>query len=325
MQYNTVKKNKTVSNGETMTSLSENMSDIFVFVKVVELKSFSEAARVSGSTKSTVSKQVRRLEETLGAKLLNRTTRHLALTEAGQLAYQHGVRITEETTSLRSSVEGLQSTPRGHLRVTTSVAFGNLHLSHLIGQFLKAYPEISVELTLSDRYVDIVEEGFDIAIRLTSKPVDSFVARRLARLDYVLCAAPDYLHTHPPISTPDDLGAHNCMINSLARDATWRFLRDGEVTEVAVTGRFSVNSSESLRRAVLDGVGIGLLPTYAIAEDVREGHVSVVLPQYTVDGNFGNSIHAIFLPNKFTAPKMRVFVDFLIEKFKDGGGWASTD
>jgi DNA-binding transcriptional LysR family regulator len=306
-----------------MKNLPENFSDIFVFVKVVELKSFSEAARASGSTKSAVSKQVRRLEEALGAKLLNRTTRHLGLTEAGELTYQHGLRIVEETTALRSSVEGLQATPRGHLRVTTSVAFGNLHLSRLIGQFLAAYPDISVSLTLSDRYVDLVDEGFDIAIRLTSKPIESYVARRLAAIDYVVCATPAYLRSQAPISTLDDLRGHNCMVNGLTRDTTWRFMRDGEANEVRVTGQFAVNSSESLRAAVLDGIGIGLLPTFAIAEDLRAGRVSAVLPEYTVEGTFGNSIHAIFLPSKFVAPKMRVFVDFLISKFADAGGWGT--
>lgn len=304
-----------------MEILAANMSDIFVFVKVVEFKSFSEAARVGGSTKSTVSKQVKRLEEALGAKLLNRTTRHLALTEAGELAYRHGLRIIEETNALRGSVEGLQSTPSGLLRVTTSVAFGNLYLSSLIGEFLNAYPDISVALTLSDRYVDVVEEGFDIAIRLTSNPVESFVARRLARLDYVLCATPDYLSSHPPISTLGDLGAHNCMINGLSRTAMWRFLRDGEVTEVRVAGRCSVNSSESMRKIVLNSVGLGLLPTFSVAEDLRAGRLSVILPKYVIEGTFGNSIHAIFLPSKFAVPKLRVFVDFLIEKFKYGGGW----
>ena len=304
-----------------MESFSDNISDVFVFVKVVELKSFSKAARFFGSTTSTVSKQMRRLEETLGAKLLNRTTRSLALTEAGELAYQHGVRITEETGALLNSVESLQSAPRGHLRVTTSVAFGNLHLSNLVGQFLNAYPDISVTLSLSDRYVDIVEEGFDIAIRLTSTPVDSFIARRLAKLDYVLCATPGYSSSHSPIATLGDLAAHNCLINGLAREASWRFIRDGEVTEVRVSGRFSVNSSESVRQAVMEGVGIGLLPTFSIADDLRKGSLSVILPKYIAEGTFGDSIHAIFLPSKFAVPKLRVFVDFLIEKFEDGGGW----
>lgn len=301
-----------------METLAENLSDIFVFVKVVEMKSFSKAARAAGSTKSTVSKQVRRLEDTLGAKLLNRTTRHLGLTEVGELTYRHGLRIVEETSALRSSVEGLQDTPRGHLRVTTSVAFGNLHLSRLIGQFLALYPEITVTLTLSDRYVDVVEEGIDVAIRLTSNPVDSFVARRLAKLDYVVCATPAYLASHPPIVTLGDLAAHNCMVNGVTREDTWSFARDGEVIDVRVSGRFSVNSSESLRRAVLDGVGIGLLPTFAIASDLRAGNVSVVLPEYSIEGRFGNSVHAIFSPSKFNAPKMRVFIDFLVAKFSRG-------
>jgi DNA-binding transcriptional LysR family regulator len=306
-----------------MEALSDNLADIFVFVKVVELKSFSQAARATGSTKSTVSKQVRRLEETLGAKLLNRTTRRLALTEVGQFAYQHGLRIVEETAALRSSVEGMQATPRGHLRVTTSVAFGNLHLSRLIGQFLALYPDISVALTLSDRYVDLVDEGFDIAIRLTSRPIDSFVARRLAAIEYVVCATPAYLRAHPPIATPHDLAAHSCIVNGDARQATWRFVRDAASLEVRVTGRFAVNSSESLRRAVLDDVGIGLLPVFAVADDLRAGRVQVVLPEYSIEGTFGNSIHAIFLPSKFVAPKMRVFVDFLVARFEDGGPWSA--
>ncbi len=301
-----------------MDSLSDSFGDIFVFVKVVELKSFSAAALASGSTKSTVSKQVRRLEQTLGAKLLNRTTRTLALTESGALAYQHALRIIEEAGAMRAAVEGIQATPRGHLRVTTSVAFGNLHLSRLIGQFLALYPDISVALTLSDRYLDVVDEGFDIAIRLTSKPVESLVARRLASIDYVVCAAPSYLASHGPVVKPVDLGAHHCLTGGPARETTWRFEKERDVTEVVVTGRFTVNSSESLRCGVLDGVGIAVLPTFAIADDIRAGRVTVVLPQYQVQGPFGNSVHAIYSPSKFVAPKMRVFVDFLIASFGDG-------
>lgn len=301
-----------------MQELADNLSDVFVFVQVVDLKSFSAAARASGSTKSTVSKQVRRLEEALGAKLLNRTTRHLGLTEAGVAVYQHGVRIVEETSALRSAVDGLQATPRGHLRVTTSVAFGNLYLTRLVGQFLALYPDIGVSLTLSDRSVDVVEEGFDMAIRLTSKPIDSFVARRLAGIEYVVCATPDYVRSHPPVATPADLGAHNCVINGATREASWRFMRDGETADVPVHGRLAVNGSESTRVAVLDGVGIGLLATFAIADDLRAGRLTALLPQYTPEGVFGNSIYAIFLPSKFVAPKMRVFVDFLVAAFEGG-------
>jgi DNA-binding transcriptional LysR family regulator len=228
------------------------------------------------------------------------------------------VRIVEETSALRSSVDGLQATPRGHLRVTTSVAFGNLHLTRLISQFLALYPDIGVTLTLSDRSVDVVEEGFDIAVRLTSTPIDSVVARRLASFDYVVCATPVYLRGHAAIDTPADLAAHNCVINGAARDATWRLVRDGAVTEVAVSGRLAVNGSESCRAAVLDGAGVGLLATFAIGDDLQAGRLEAVLPQYTPEGAFGNSIYAIFTPSRYVAPKMRVFVDFLVAAFAAG-------
>lgn len=301
-----------------MQGLSDNLPDLFVFIKVVDLKSFSAAARACGSTKSTVSKQVRRLEDALGAKLLNRTTRHLGLTEAGQLAYQHGVRIAEETSALRSSIDGLQDTPRGHLRVTTSVAFGNLHLTRLVGQFLAQYPEIGVTLTLSDRSVDVVEEGYDVAIRLTSSPIDSVVARRLASFAYLVCAAPAYLRCHAAIQAPADLAAHNCVINGAAREASWRFVRDGVASEVAVAGRLAVNGSESCRVALQAGVGVGLLPSFAIGDDIQAKRLTVLLPQYTPEGPFGNSIYAIFPPSRYGAPKLRVFVDFLVAAFANG-------
>ena len=325
-----------VSKNETMDDLIDNLGDLFVYVKVVDLKSFSAAARALGSTKSAVSKQVRRLENALGTRLLNRTTRHLGLTETGQLVYLHGLRIGEETAALRSSVDGLQDKPRGTLRVATSVAFGNMHVTGLIGEFLAQYPEISVSLTLSDRYVDLVDEGIDVAIRLTSKPMDSVVARRLADINYVVCASPAYLLRNAAIATPFDLAAHACLVNGYAPDAPWRFVRDGhpgqlgqpgqlsEIIEVAVQGRLSVNSSESLRVAVLDGVGPALLPTYAVAADIKAGRLAVVLPEYRVEGSFGNSIYAIFLPSKFTAPKMRVFIDFLLAKFVAGAPWDSN-
>ena len=302
-----------------MLELAENLADVFVFVKVVDTGSFSEAARVTGSTKSTVSKRIRRLEQTLGAKLLNRTTRHLGLTEAGQSAYKHSVRIVEETASLRSAVDGLQERPRGHLRVTASVAFGNLHITRLIGEFLAMYPDITIALTLSERYVDMVDEGFDIAIRLTSNPVESFVARKLATLDYVLCAAPGYLGSHRPLAAIADLLGHECLVHPAF--AHWRFTSNGATSQVQVGGRFAVNSSESLRVAVLAGMGVALLPTFAIADELRDGRLQVVLPEHAVEGTFGNSVYAVFSPSKFVAPKMRVFVDFLLARFASGAPW----
>lgn len=304
-----------------MLALEENLADVFVFVNVVESKSFSEAARLTGSTKSTVSKRIRRLEEALGAKLLNRTTRHLGLTEAGQSVYDHGVRIVEQTAALRSAVDGMQASPRGHLRVTTSVAFGNLHLTGMVAEFLSAYPDISVAMTLSDRYVDVVDEGFDVAIRLTSTPVESFVARKLADLAYVVCAAPSYLEQHAPIVAVESLRDHDCILNA---GSTWRFYKDGATQDTQVQGRFTVNSSESVRVVALAGLGVALLPTFAVANDLQQGHLRVVLPEYSVDGPFGKRVYAVFPPSKFIAPKMRVFIDFLVAGFAQGAPWTGT-
>jgi DNA-binding transcriptional LysR family regulator len=304
-----------------MEPLSKSLEELFVFVKVVDLKSFSEAAAALGSTKSTVSKQVRRLEEALGTRLLNRSTRHLGLTETGTTVYQYGSRIIEETAALVDAVDGLQDRPRGQLRVTTSTAFGNMHLTRLVGSFLGQYPDIRVSLVLSDRYIDVVEEGFDVAIRLTSRPIESFVARRLAGIDYAICATPAYLAAHATIAVPADLAAHDCVLNGLAPDSEWTFVRAGTSTSVPVRGRLTVNSSESVRVAVLDGAGVGLLPLFAVADDVQAGRVQVLLPDYAVEGAFGNSVYAIFAPGKFLAPKIRVFVDFLVTAFSGDHPW----
>lgn len=308
-----------------MEPQADHLSDLLVFVQVVELKSFSAVARATGSTKSAVSKKIKRLEDALGTRLLNRTTRNLGLTEIGSSVYVHGTRIAEEMVALRSSVEDLQDKPRGKLRITTSVAFGNMHLTRLIGEFLDMYPDIQVSLTLSDRYVDVVEEGFDIAIRLTSTPIESFVARRLSSIKYVLCATPEYLSTHPRIKNVADLASHNCLLNSHGQPDSWKFKKDGQAIPIKVTGRFSVNSSESMRVAVLGGGGIGLLPTFAVSEDLRAGRLGTILPDLEIEGGFGNSIYAIFIPSKFLSPKVRIFVDFMISQFKVGGAWDAQD
>lgn len=304
-----------------MNRLMDHLNDLFVFVQVVELKSFSEVARVSGSTKSAVSKQIKRLEEALGTRLLNRTTRQLGLTETGNIVYVHGVRIAEEAAALCRSVEDLQDTPRGSLRVTTSVAFGNLHLTRLISEFLIAYPDIRVVLALSDRYVDVVDEGFDVAIRLTSTPIESFVARRLSGINYVVCATPDYLRTHPPITSVDNLAAHNCLLNGHAQSEFWTFTKNDTEFSIKVSGQLTANSSESLRIAVLCGGGVALLPTFAVGDDLQAGRLCVVLPDFVIEGGFGNSIYAIFIPGKFLSPKVRVFIDYLVSKFETGGNW----
>lgn len=318
-----MKWNNTVSIKETMQPLNKCLEELFVFVKVVDLKSFSEAASALGSTKSTVSKQVRRLEEALGTRLLNRSTRHLGLTEIGTTVYRYGCRIVEDAAALVDAVDGLQDRPHGHLRVTTSVAFGNLHLTRLLGGFLRQYPDIRLSLVLSDRHIDLIEDGFDVAVRLTSRPVDSMVARRLSGIDYLICATPAYLAVNAAVVTPADLEHHACVLNGVSPEPLWRFhhIGDGSAAAVPVQGRLMVNSSESVRAAVLDGVGIGLLPLFAVADDIAAGRIQALLPDYKVAGGFGDSLYAIFAPGKFMAPKIRVLIDYLVASFGEGNPW----
>lgn len=307
---------------ETKNPVIEHFGDLLVFTRVAETKSLSESARRLGTTKSAVSKQLRRLENALGAKLLNRTTRQMSLTETGVAVYERAIRISEEASALCNVVDDLQGTPRGTLRVTTSVAFGNMHLSRLICRFLVQYPDIKVKLDLRDRYVDVVDEAVDVAIRLTSKPMESFVARRLTELNYVVCATPAYLAAHPPIRAVEDLASHNCLSYEQRTDGdVWHFEHTERQLSVRVQGNLTVNSSESLREAVHEGIGIALLPTFAVGDDLQAGRLVALLPDFRAQGSFGDYVYAIFGPSKFTAPKVRVFVEFLAQTFTAGAYW----
>lgn len=298
------------------------LDDLVVFVRVVDAKSFSAAARQMVSTKSAVSKRVTKLEQTLGTKLLNRTTRKLSLTDVGAAVYAHSAKIVEETLAIESTVAGLQATPTGILRVSTSVAFGNLHLTGLLPEFLKRHPELTVMLGLNDRYVDIAEEGFDVVIRLTSSPGQNMIARRLAPINYVACASPQYLETHEALESPADLQHHNCLTYGyLAPKSAWDFFHSGEWQSVKIKGNLVVNSSESLRAAVLQGCGIALLPTFVVGEDLRKGDLRKVLEEYSPTGSFGTELYAVYLPNRFLAPKVRAFIDYLIEKLNPIPSW----
>ncbi len=291
------------------------LDDLAVFAKVVDRNSFSAVARELETTKSSISKQIGRLERRLDAKLLNRSTRRLSLTEIGALVYDHCTRIADEAQQIEALVAGLQSKPKGVLRITTSVAFGNLHLVGWLPEFTKRHPEVEVRVHLNDRTMDLVEEGFDVAVRLTSSPPALAVARRLGVLPYVVCASPSYLRKAGTPKEPAALSKFNCLrFDQSDRHAHWHFSKDGTRLSVKVTGNMTTNTSESLRAATLAGGGVALLPTYAVAEDLHSGKLRRLLSSYQVEGSFGDAVYAVYLPNRFLAPKVRAFIDFLVEK-----------
>jgi DNA-binding transcriptional LysR family regulator len=293
-----------------------------VFAKVAETKSFSRAAERLGISKSAVSKHVARLERSLNARLLNRTTRRLSLTEVGAAFYEHCARLVAEAEAAELAVSRLRSEPRGVLRVTAPAAFGHLHIAPAIPDYLTRYPEVSVQLVMNDRVVDLAEEGYDVAVRMTSDPAPNTVARQLAPLRWVVCASPQYLERHHAPRTPHELAGRNCLFPSfLEPSIDWRFKSEAGDISVRVSGNFTVSSSEALREATLRGLGVALLPTFAVGRDIQEGRLEALLPGYAPYGFFGSHVYAVYLPTRYLSPKVRAFVDFLVERFGPEPQW----
>ena len=301
---------------ETINPL-DHLSDLAVFVRVVDTQGFSSAARAMGLTKSAVSKRINRLEKQLGLRLLQRTTRAMSLTEAGRVLYERaaqGVALLDESARLAA---GLVEAPRGILRVTASVTFGKLCLAPLIPEFLARYPEIELQLTLLDRFVDLVEEGYDVALRLTRTPPEQVVAKALMPVRYRLCAAVDYLKNRK-IDTPADLAGHNCLHYGLRElGSEWRFQRDGEEARVQVKSNVVVNNSEVVRDLLLAGLGIGLVWNYAVDREIADGRLVPLQPDWSPVGPLGPTAYALWLPPTHLPPKTRVFIDFLAERLRE--------
>jgi len=294
-----------------------DFADVWAFVRVVEAGSFSEAARQMGTTKANVSKQVANLEQNLHARLLNRSTRKLGLTEAGSAIYQHALRMLEEARALEATAAGLQTGPGGTLRVSASLAFGTTCLAGLLPAFMERYPDIRVVLSLTDRYVDLVEENIDVALRLASR-IDmlSVVARPIASIRYVLAAAPVYLAQHGRPERAEDLQQHRCLtFGASGAPVTWKFDGADGTRSVNVESALAANSSVALHLAMLRGGGVALLPTYVVGEDLRSGAAVQVLPELTPKGFSGDQLYAVYLENRFLPPKVRVFIDYLVDTF----------
>ncbi|GAB1621055.1 LysR family transcriptional regulator [Agarivorans albus] len=289
----------------------DGFAAIPVFVAVVEHGGFSPAARSLGISKSAVSKRINLLEQQLGVKLLHRTTRKLSLTEAGKHYFEHAVKANNAAKDAQDAVAQLQGEPQGLLRINTPMSFGRLHIAPLIAKFLQRYPKITIDMVMDDKVVDLVAEGFDVAIRAGNLPDSSLIVRKLAPLKSVLCASPDYLKQHGIPQTIEQLAAHNCLQFSYSRDVKeWTFMRDGQSQSIDVKGNYRVNNSEALREAMLQGLGVGRLPTFVAGPDIVAGRLIKLLDQYQMPNQ---SIYAVFSERQFLPAKVRAFVDFAIE------------
>ncbi len=280
------------------------------FARVVEAGSFSEAARRMASSRSAVSKAVAKLEKALGARLLNRTTRHLSLTEIGTSVAEHCSRILEAAAQTENLVGSLNAEPRGVLRVSASVAFGTLHVAPALAVFLPRYPELTIDLSITDRWVDLADEGYDVAIRVTGEPPPNWVARKLAPVRRKLCATPGYFEQRGIPQTPADLVRHNGLDYTRSGErGLWRFTGPEGDISVPVTGPLHVDDDEALSQAVLGGLGLGLLPTFIIGKDLQSGKLQAVLSEYIP---VERHVYAMYLPTRHLPSKVRVFIDFLV-------------
>jgi DNA-binding transcriptional LysR family regulator len=298
----------------------EQLDAMAIFARVVEAESFSGAARALGLSKSAVSKQVSRLEDRLGLRLLNRTTRRLSLTEGGATFYQGCQRVVAEAEAAEQAVTHLASAPRGRLRVNAPMSFGVRHVSPALPEFLTRYPELTIDLALNDRVVDLVEEGFDLGIRIGRLTDSSLVARRLAPNRAVLSAAPGYLEARGMPRRPAELESHACLIYSYqATGEGWRLAGPEGERHFKVSGPLRVNNGAAILAAACGGLGVALLPCFICGEDLRAGRLVRVLPDWEAPPD--SAVSAVYPAARHLSPKVRVFVDFLAERFGGKSYW----
>ena len=285
-----------------------------VFARVAETSSFSGVARELGMSQPTVSKHIAALEEHLGARLVSRTTRKLTLTEDGRLFYEHCRHIDEAVTEAEAAIGRRRLAPAGLVRIGAPVAFGRLHVAPRLRRLLDRYPELRVELVMSDGFVDLVEQGIDLAIRVGELQDPNLVARRIGTTVRVTVAAPDYFERHGVPETPYDLVHHNCIVYTpLATGNEWHFEgRDGPI-RVRVHGNYRANNSEAVREGVIAGIGIAVSPIWLFRDEIKKRLVRVVLRDYEPKRL---PIHAVYPTRRFVPAKVRAVIDFLADEFK---------
>jgi DNA-binding transcriptional LysR family regulator len=299
----------------------DNLTDIAVFVRVVDAGSFTKAADQLRLSRAVISKYITRLEARLGARVLNRTTRSLSLTEAGATLYERSRGALGQIEEAEAEVSQLQTEPRGMLKIAAPMSFGILHIAPALPAFLSQFTAVSVEMMLDDRMVDVIEEGFDVAIRITANLADStLVARRLAPCHFAVCASTDYLKRQGIPLTPDDLRAHNCIVYTYStKPNVWRFLTpDAQDLAVPVGGNLRSNNGLAGREAALSGLGIVMSPSFFVGDLIREGRLQALLTGY---GTPEISVYAIYPERKYVPPKVSAFIDFFAQRFGPEPYW----
>jgi DNA-binding transcriptional LysR family regulator len=299
----------------------DTLTSMKVFATVVEAGSFAAAAERLELSRAMVSKHMAHLENHLGTRLLNRTTRRLSLTESGSAYFERCQHILKDLEEAELAATELTSVPRGTLRLTAPLVFGVQHIAPLIADYLAIHPEAKLDFTLDDRNIDLVNEGYDLAIRIGNLAETGLIARRFAKDSLVVCAAPEYFRRHGTPQVPEDLARHVCLGYSYEESVNeWRFSgADGEHV-VHVSGNVRANNGDLLRVAALGGAGIIWQPRFLVGADLRAGRLQAVLTQYE-SRELG--IYAVYPSRRYLSAKVRSFIDFLVERFGPNPDWGA--
>jgi DNA-binding transcriptional LysR family regulator len=289
----------------------DRLTSLTAFVRVVDSGGFSAAARRLNMSTTMVSNHVHALEDRLGARLLNRTTRKVSLTEVGRAYYDRCTQILADLEQADDIAGALQSTPRGMLRIYTATHIVPF-IAPAVAGFLNSYPDVKVDLSIGERMIDLIDEGFDVAIRLTPPPDSSLIVRSLATWRHVLCCSPAYLRKHGPLRQLSELADHNCVRHLLyPYGDEWHFVdRKGAPASVRVSGNLISNSGDTLRTAALEGVGISLAPGFLIADDLKLGRLVRLLSEYRP---VELSMNAAYPHRLHLSAKVRIFIDLLVQ------------
>ena len=299
--------------------MADALQEMAVFAKVVAAGSLSAAARELGSSPALISRRLAALESRLGVRLVNRTTRTLNLTVEGSRYYEACTRVLADIQEADAEVAAGRVEPRGALKVALPASFGHQHVAPLVPKFAERYPKVELALSLSDRSVNVMDEGFDVAVCIADLRDSSLAARRLAPNRRVVCASPAYLAAHGTPRTPEDLAKHNCLVVS-DFTANWEYkTRDGRSTSVRVQGRYACDNWEVLRQWALAGLGIALKSTWDVYRQLEDGTLVALLPEYVFHSEV--AIYAVYPHRRFLPAKTRVFIEFLAESFGPAPYW----
>ncbi|WOI56046.1 LysR family transcriptional regulator [Palleronia sp. LCG004] len=296
----------------------DRLTEMEAFATVVDQGGFTDAARKMGISKSAISKHVSSLEARLGARLLNRTTRRVSPTEIGLAYYDRARRVLNDAGEADKLVTSMQSAPSGLLRISVATDFGVNHLSHILGDFLGDFPDISINMILNNRYVELISEGFDMAIRIGELEDSSLRARKLAETSKRMVASPSYFQRFGRPLRIDDLSDHKLLhYSTQSNGAVWKLTApSGERRQVRTGGWLAVNDGQSLLNAAISGLGIAYLPSFLCSKAIEDGLVEEAIPDLPVETQ---GIYAVYPPGRFTQPKVRAFIDFLVGAFAEKG------